>query len=68
MVDFYGFHVGKYTVRPMDTMDITFGHLSIISELYKDVLMLHTGTLPTDTKLYNYNHCLKGILIPWLMK
>ena len=60
-------YIGKYT-SPMDAMDITFGHLSIISDLYKDVLMLHTGTLPNDTKFYNYTHYLIGILISWLMK
>ena len=27
LVDFYGFHVGKYTVRPMDAMGVNFPSL-----------------------------------------
>ena len=31
MVDFYGFHVGKYTVRPMDPMGYVLGLINIVN-------------------------------------
>ena len=41
-VVFYGFHVGKYTVRPMDASWVMFNHhhlgVNILKELFPNIM------------------------------
>ena len=41
MVDFYGFHVGKYTVRPMDPMGKNILVLVVMKKTCKHIMLCH---------------------------